>query len=369
MEVFILIVYLVLIGYSVNILWLCIGFTKVRIFSYKEVYPTTKFSIIVPFRNENKNLPNLLASFERLNYPSHLFEVILVDDDSDDRFEIPDSRFQITLMNTIRKTNSPKKDAINSAIPIVQNNWVITTDADCTVNKKWLSIYDAFIQEKTPKMVASGVLFSPVKSFLQNFQFLDLLSLQGTTIGSFGNCQAFMCNGANLCYQKTFFEELRGFEGNDEIASGDDVFLLQKAVQKDPKKVYFLKNTLATVCTKPENSFKKLLNQRVRWASKIANYQSIYSKQLGLFVFLMNFSLILLAFGFLFLNFEGQLLLMVFAIKFLVDYILFRMSSEYFGKSLKYLILSTVLYAFFSSFVVIYSLFGKYDWKGRTFMK
>nr|WP_305069978.1 glycosyltransferase family 2 protein [Flavobacterium covae] len=245
----------------------------------------------------------------------------------------------------------------------------MTTDADCTVNKNWLTTYDAFIQKNSPKMVVSGVLFNPVESFLQNFQYLDLLSLQGVTIGSFGNDQAFMCNGANFCYQKSFFNKLKGFDGNEEIASGDDVFLLQKGVKRDSKNIYFLKNKLATVYTKPEPTLRKVFNQRVRWASKTGNYESIYSKQLGLFVFLMNLSLILLLFGYFFLDFSVKLMIMVFSIKFLIDYILFRISAQYFEKPLKYLTLSVFLYAFFSSFVAIYSLFGQYHWKGRKFMK
>jgi hypothetical protein len=55
-----------------------------------------------------------------------------------------------------------------------------------------------------------------------------IASLQGATIGSFGIGKGFMCNGANSL-QKSLFQELNGFQGNDTIASGDDVFLLQKA--------------------------------------------------------------------------------------------------------------------------------------------
>ncbi|WP_258929617.1 glycosyltransferase [Flavobacterium davisii] len=109
MDVFILIIYLILVGYSINIFWLCVGFTKVKKFSYKQVDPKTTFSIIVPFRNENENLPNLLASFKKINYPSYLFEVILVDDDSDVKFEVLDYNYKIVLIDTIRKSDAPKK--------------------------------------------------------------------------------------------------------------------------------------------------------------------------------------------------------------------------------------------------------------------
>ena len=78
------------------------------------------------------------------------------------------------------------------------------------------------------EMVASGVCYVPKKDFLSAFQNLDFLSLQGATIGSFGINQPFMCNGANFAYSKQFFKELNGFQGNETIASGDDVFLLQR---------------------------------------------------------------------------------------------------------------------------------------------
>ena len=117
-------------------------------------------------------------------------------------------------------------------------------------------------------MLAAGVFYKSTPSFLAAFQQLDFLSLQGTTIGSFGNNQAFMCNGANFCYQKAFFYELNGFDGNDKIASGDDVFLLQKAIQKDSKNVRFLKSELAIVQTGTEKTWKKP-NKKTGFSKKL----------------------------------------------------------------------------------------------------
>ena len=74
-------------------------------------------------------------------------------------------------------------------------------------------------------MIAGAVTYDCNSSFLHQFQQLDMASLQGATIGSFGIDQGFMCNGANLAYTKSLFTALDGFTGNDKIASGDDVFL------------------------------------------------------------------------------------------------------------------------------------------------
>ncbi|EOG6894975.1 Glycosyl transferase, group 2 family protein [Flavobacterium psychrophilum] len=357
------------IYYLLNIIWLIYGFTKVKPFDNENVSPKTRFSIVVPFRNEQDNLPKLLLCIDQLNYPKDLFEVILVDDDSEEELQITNYELQIIIVHNIRVSNSPKKDAINTAIAIAKNDWVITTDADCLVGPNWLSTFDAFIQKNKPKMVAAGVFYKTNSGFLDAFQQLDFLSLQGTTIGSFGNNQAFMCNGANFCYQKAFFYELNGFDGNDKIASGDDVFLLQKAIQKAKNEVCFLKSEWAIVQTKSEKTWKYLFNQRVRWASKTGNYNGLYSMQLGVSVLLMNLFWVL---GFLFFVL-GMINLNCFVLllfsKFIVDFFLLYKASSFFKASLNYLLFGSLLYPLFCVVVGFYSFFGSYSWKGRVFYK
>jgi len=354
--------------YVLTISWLIYGFTKINQFEYIGLPPKNCFSIIVPFRNEAENLPVLLESFSKLNYPTDLFEVILVDDASDVRLKIADYKFQITTLNNIRVSNSPKKDAIATAMQIVKTDWVITTDADCVVPENWLLALDNFIQLHHVSMIAGAVTYDCNNSFLHHFQQLDLASLQGATIGSFGIQKGFMCNGANFAYTKSFFQELKGFEGNNAIASGDDVFLLQKALTQFPEKVAYLKSKNTIVTTKPADDWKSLFYQRVRWASKTTSYQSLFGKRLGLIVFLMNFGFVFCflqtILGMLPYFFIGLL----FLIKFGIDNVLIKQTNQFLTKhKIRYLLLSSLWYPFFSTAVALYSLFGKYEWKGRRF--
>jgi glycosyltransferase involved in cell wall biosynthesis len=358
----ILLIYLITIG------CLIFGFTKINSFEYLGLPPKTSFTIIVPFRNEAENLPVLLESFSKLNYPTDLFEVILVDDESEERLQIADYRLQITTINNIRVSSSPKKDAITTAMQIVKTDWVITTDADCVVPKNWLLALDNYIQLNHVSMIAGAVTYDCQNSFLHHFQQLDLVSLQGATIGSFGIKKGFMCNGANFAYTKSFFQKLNGFEGNGTIASGDDVFLLQKALAKYPEKVAYLKSNNTIVTTKPVDNWKSLFYQRVRWASKTTSYQSVFGKRLGLLVFIGNFGLIfcfgLTVFGLL----PFPILGLYFGIKFGIDAVLIEQTNHFLTKhKIRYLLLSSLWYPFFSSAVVLYCLFGKYEWKGRRF--
>ena len=356
-------IYLLFIGQLIY------GFNRMKRFSKTEFTPKTSFTIVVPFRNEKENLPNLLHSISLLHYPKELVEVILVDDDSEEVFSVQYSVFSLKVIKNIRKSNSPKKDAIETAIQIAKNDWIITTDADCLVQKDWLTIYDQYIQENEVEMVASGVCYVTKKDFLSAFQNLDFLSLQGATIGSFGINQPFMCNGANLAYSKQFFKELNGFQGNENIASGDDVFLLQKAVSGAPEQVGFLLAKESIVATKPVATWSELFQQRVRWASKSTGYSSLYGKLLALVVFGGNLAWIV-SFLLWLIGFLDQNIFMLFvALKFLIDFILLYKTANFFESKLQYLLASSLLYPFFSVSVAVYSLFGKYSWKGRNCKK
>jgi glycosyltransferase involved in cell wall biosynthesis len=344
---------------------LIFGFSRIKKYQKTDLKPQTSFTIIVPFRNEADNLPKLLDSFSNLNYPTDLLEVILVDDSSNEKFQVSGFRFQVSVIDNIRISNSPKKDAISTAMQHVKTNWVITTDADCLVPQNWLLTFDNYIQENQVSMLAGAVSYECENSFLHHFQQLDLTSLQGATIGSFGLNKAFMCNGANFAYTKSLFEKLNGFEGNNRIASGDDVFLLQKAIEKFPKEVHYLKAEDAIVITKPTENWKSLFYQRVRWAAKTSSYKSTFGKFLGLIVFFGNVSFVI---GFFFLLFGIWPYPIFVFFKFLIDFVLLYSTNQFLTKTrIKNLFLSSLFYPFFSSAVALYSLFGSYEWKGRRF--
>jgi len=130
------------------------GFDAVKEFQFETVKPKTKFSIIIPFRNEAENLQNLLESLRKLIYPTDLYEVLLVDDESSDDSvnmirsfiakEFPKEK-HIRVVANNRQTVSPKKDAIITALSEANNSWIVTTDADCTFHENWLTAFRCLI--------------------------------------------------------------------------------------------------------------------------------------------------------------------------------------------------------------------------------
>jgi cellulose synthase/poly-beta-1,6-N-acetylglucosamine synthase-like glycosyltransferase len=361
-------IYVILVIYSLALGWLVYGFSKINDFEVTDILPKTMITIVVPFRDESKNLPILLESFSKLNYPIDLFEVILIDDDAIETFKVPNLGFKISVIKNERVSNSPKKDAITTAIEYVNTDWVITTDADCVVNKNWLLALDQYIQKHSVFMIVGAVSYDSNSSFLHHFQLLDFTSLQAVTIASFGLGKGFICNGANFAYKKDFFKTLEGFKGNDQIASGDDVFLLQKAMSKSPEQVHYLKSKETIVTTKPLNSWKALFNQRVRWVSKISSFQSYLGIFIGCVVFMTNVTWIF-AIGYsLFGGLPFREIIFFFVIKFFTEMVLIYKANQFLNKrKLNYVTLSSLFYSFFSTAVALYSLFGKYEWKGRKF--
>lgn len=368
---------IIVLAYILLIILFSIGFDNVKIFDSFEDLPKNRFSIVIPFRNEANNLPSLLQSIEKLQYPKELFEVLFVNDGSEDNsVEIIERFFanaqnDIQVLENIRSSNSPKKDAIETAINTAKNEWIVTTDADCMLPEKWLQLFDAFIQQHKPYFIAAPVTYPIVKSFFNRFQLLDLLSLQGATIGGFGIRKPFLCNGANLCYKKAVFLEVNGFLGNEKIASGDDIFLMEKIIKKHPEKVYYLKSNEAIVLTQPQPTISDLLHQRKRWAAKSTHYQHTFGKLVASLVFAMNTLIVIL----LLLSLSGLFpwihFLLIFITKMVFDNLLLFKTAYYFKqqKVLTASFLSSFIYPFFSMFVAIVSLQGNYNWKGRTFKK
>lgn len=365
---------LILIFYLLLIAGLCIGFFQLK--NERENFDATLFSntqtgfsIIIPFRNEAEHLEILLSSLSQLDYPTDLFEILLINDESTDESVAVIERFHLknlnlNILDSKRVSGSPKKDALALGISQSKFDWIITTDADCRVPNNWLKQYNHKILRESCKFIAGPVCFYENQDrLLDAFQQLDFLSLQGATIGSFGLGQPFMCNGANLGFLKTEFLRLNGYTSNQQIASGDDVFLMQEFLNADPKSVKYLKTKDALVLTIPQPDLKSLINQRKRWAAKASAYKSWFAILVSVLVLFGNASVIS---GLFFAKIYYLLILKV-----AVDFLLIWCTANLFAqkKSLKHYIWVAIVYPFFTIYIAVVSQFGTFNWKGRNFRK
>ena len=337
----------------------------------------TKFSIIIPARNEEENIAKCISSILKNNYPLQLFEIIIVDDFSTDNTSAVVLKMQQQFANikliqlkdiTQSKLNSYKKKSIETAIGKSLYEWIITTDADCIVPQNWLSLFDAYIQLNKPVFIAAPVKFISTNSFISIFQCLDFISLQGITAASVSAGFHSMCNGANLCYNKEAFYAVNGFKGIDDIASGDDMLLMHKIKKQFPGKIGYLFSSNAIVETLPAPDWKSFINQRIRWASKATSYTDKKIFLVLLLVYLLNLSLFLLPFLSLFNADLFVLWLWLLCAKIICEIIFMNSVSKFFSsqKLLWWFPFMQPIHIIYTVASGLLGSFGKYEWKGRT---
>lgn len=364
--------------YAVLMLFLTIGVQRLKLHTSETSAPLTSFSVIVPFRNEAENLEALLNSFRTIAYPRNNFEILMVDDASTDasvefieRFKQQNPEISLQLIYQKKASVSPKKEAIEKALTISKFEWIITTDADCRVPRNWLTEFHTLLQVTACDMVVAPVLFSTNHSLLEDFQQLDFLSLMAATQGGFGIGYPFLCNGANLCYRKRVFKEVKGFEGNSTIASGDDIFLMEKFLKHNPAGVKYLKSREAVVITQPQKSISDFIHQRIRWAAKATGYKNKRGQLVGLVVLSMNLFLFLSVFLWLFDRMPSGFFLLFWMLKLVVDFMLLAKVNKFFQLQYpitKYLIFG-IIYPFYAVFIGLFSFRKGFMWKGRRYLR
>jgi cellulose synthase/poly-beta-1,6-N-acetylglucosamine synthase-like glycosyltransferase len=342
-----------------------------------QMHTGTGFSIIIPARNEEKNIANCVNSILQNNYPEDLFEIIVVDDFSEDRTaeivqKLQSKYFNIKLIQLKNivdgEINSYKKKAIETAIDSASNEWIITTDADCEVKSEWLNLFDKYIQQTNSVFIAAPVMFKNDDSFLSVFQCLDFISLQGITAASVSAGFLSMCNGANLAYKKSAFYEVNGFKGVDNIASGDDMLLMHKIKLKFPKQIGYLFHSNAIVSTLPADSWKNFFNQRIRWASKATNYDDKRIFLVLLLVYFFNLYLLVLPFLAFYDVFFLKFWLILLAAKTICELGFMFPVAKFFSlkTNLQWFPLMQPFHIFYTVVSGFLGKFGKYEWKGRS---
>ncbi|RIJ34227.1 glycosyltransferase [Pontibacter oryzae] len=337
--------------------------------------PHTSVTVIIPVRNEARRIQALLHDLDRQNYPKQLLEVLVVDDHSDDDTVALVQEYGssaglpirlIQLNNYVQQQG--KKAAVQLGVAQAKGELLVFTDGDCRVGEEWLRSYAFLYESEQPYFISGPVCFSPTLTHFERMQLVEFASLIGIGGASIAIGKPNMCNGANLAYTKRIFEEVGGFSGNEQIASGDDEFLLHKVDKLYPGKVIFLKNPKAMVYTEARKTLVSFIQQRVRWASKWKSYQNAGVQLVALCVFLINFLLFLAIPLVLTGNLPVGMFLAAYAIKFAVDYLFLKLILSFMRRPdyLWYVLPLQFVYIPYVVFTGIYGLLGRYRWKGRT---
>jgi cellulose synthase/poly-beta-1,6-N-acetylglucosamine synthase-like glycosyltransferase len=335
--------------------------------------PEEFVTVLVPFRNEEKNILNVLNSLESQDYPEHKYEVIFIDDNSSDNSKeileknIRKSNFKVLSVPLSYSDKAHKKRAIRFGIENSKGEIIVTTDADCIHSEKWLSTLLSFMK-KDVGFVSGPVEFISSNNLFDKFQKLEFAGLVITGAGLIGNNMPVICNAANIAYRKKAFDAVGGFSFQMDLSSGDDELLMQKIFHDTDYKIVFALDKSAIVKTATNSSVKQFYNQRKRWASKGLFYKnhSLVIKLILIYLYYFSF-LVLPVFGLLLNKIFFLLLIISFLLKVILEYkILDKGIRLLFDKSiLSIFLLAELIHIPYIIIAGLSGAFGNFDWKGR----
>ncbi|MBC8042446.1 MAG: glycosyltransferase [Rhizobacter sp.] len=333
-------------------------------------------AVVIAACNEAANIAACLDSLTRQRRAPD--EIILIDDASEDATVAIAEGFESSLPTQLRIVRLPvpsgKKAAIAAGIAVAQSEIIACTDADCTVPETWIS-------EITTSFAGAGVgvVSMPVfyredcegQTLFEKTEALEFLSLIGVGASLVWSGTPAICNGANLAYLKSAWQQAGGFAAS-RFTSGDDEHVMRQ-IFRAGYKVIFNASPEAAVTTPGTGNLKAFLKQRIRWASKGTGYREISLGFVLTLALLYVFNLVVLLSPLWMWFGDAWILAAGFAVavKCSVDFFSMRRIAVRFGKAkwMRYFFFAELLQLLYVSVCApaaqLARISGGYTWKGR----
>ncbi len=332
--------------------------------------PAIPVSVIVPFRNEAKNLPRLIDSLKAQTHS--ICEVLFVNDHSeDDSLAVLERVLQNTPFDfQIYSLDTPfgKKEAIKQGIALAKHDLILTIDADCCAAPNWLSEMTSPFHDRRLQMLAGPVMLTGT-GFWQKMQAIEFSALIGVGGAFLRMRKSLMANGANLAYRKEAFHQVNGFDDVDGTPSGDDELLMYKMHRAFPTGIRFQKSKGALVQTAALNNWADFKSQRLRWASKWKVGFRWATMLSALAIFLVQVIQVGLIVQLFFERGNLELTISLLLFKLLIEFIFLWSVRRSFGQKMYgfAFLVNYLLYPIYAVYFGIAANFGAFEWKGRGY--
>ncbi len=331
-----------------------------------------KVSVVVALKDESAVIDRLMGCLLQQNYSD--YEIVLVNDHSTDdtlqqlkAYQVPDANIQVLDL----VEGEGKKAALAKGIAQASGQVILCTDADCTMNADWLDLMVRPFVSAQVEMVMGPVMLQGDGRWFARFQQMEFSSLMGFTGGMSGWRKPIFCNGANLAYRKSMFDFVKGFEGIDQIPTGDDELLMRKCLKFSENSVVFQKNAQAVVLADVMPRWSAFVAQRLRWSSKWNVGKSWLEAIPPVAVFSLHaLTLLFLVLGLIWPSF-GETALMVLMVRFVSEGMLL-VGVHYQTKrpwDMLSFVVMFILYPFYAVYFGLLSWRSSYEWKGRVYQK
>jgi cellulose synthase/poly-beta-1,6-N-acetylglucosamine synthase-like glycosyltransferase len=255
------------------VLWLALAWRKKS--PKTDADETPSLSVLVSARNEARNLPRLLACLTSQDYPD--YEIIIVNDRSEDESAAllaqavqNDSRIRVL---TIRETPagwSPKKWAIHQAVRASKYEYLVLTDADCTMGKHWLGhMSGPFLAGKN--LILGIGLYEKVNTFLNGLIQYETRQTAFLYTSRALQGRAYMGVGRNLAYSKSLYHQAGGMEAIKGSLSGDDDLLVGNMMTF--AKIAVVTHQDSLTWSHPKSTWRDWYQQKLRHLTAGKRYQ------------------------------------------------------------------------------------------------
>lgn len=365
--------YLIYAGIYVLLFVLFGYYWRKRVHNASPVTARPKVSILIPVRNEASQLPALFANLERLTYP-HL-QVLFTNDFSEDNSvellenAVAKAQARGADWQLLHSREPGKKSAQTTAVLAATGELIVSTDADCSFPPDWIERLTGPFADPKILLVAGPVMTAPMSSpVFSGFQQIEWSSILLVTQLAFGMGHPFMCSGANMAYRRATFLELKGYDGNNHLLSGDDEFLMKKILRKyGATATCYLPQAEVLVTTAAQNSWQELFTQRARWASKWTAHKTIGHVVTALVPFLMQLlfivSPLLLWFG----SMGLVVFLLFWSAKIFIENQVVGSLLVGFGIRLPFwaFVSTSILHPWYALITALRMLQADWEWKGR----
>jgi len=332
------------------------------------------FSVVIAARNEERLITRCLNSVMAQDYPSSLFEVIVVDDRSTDstpqKVQELQGRYpnlKLVSVAGVPSGVSPKKNALSTGIALAKNDILLFTDADCVVPGTWIRSHNSHFNPETGA-VGGLTTYHPVSgmnSLLYGLQAMDFFSHSVVSASAIGAGLPINTNANNFAVRRKLFLSVNGYDRVKKIVSGDDDLLLQAISLSGEAVIDYAPEIGAAVTTEPSVTLRQIWEQRKRWSSKTVYYGP---RQVRILAFIFGYYFLLCVGLLLSFLSSGLFLafLLSFTVKTLLDFFLAYRGMVLFGERalVRYFPLAALLHVPLIVGACLFGVFGKFTWKG-----
>jgi cellulose synthase/poly-beta-1,6-N-acetylglucosamine synthase-like glycosyltransferase len=314
-------------------------------------------SVVVVSRNEEKTIAACIQSLLDQAFPDDLYEILIINDHSTDQTVNIIERFENSHIHLYHLEDFPafirkqayKKSGITLGVHKSSFETIVVTDADCIHPERWLASMVQYLESKDLVFATAPVILQEGKSLLEKMQETEQLTLMAVTGAGMVSGFHDLANGANMCFRKSAFLAVNGYEGNEHFASGDDMFLVEKMRYAYRDKIGFVKSLDATVQTNAKKTWATLFNQRLRWAGKNKGLKNKSIDQVWTFIGAYHVAMLLfLAIALVKITSPWPFIIML-IVKWTMDYMLIAMSASFFKRTslLKYFVPLQFYYTYY----------------------